>query len=166
MPTYGIYRCADDTYLNVTALRPAQFYRLCMVLDLPHIAEDPRAKLPNNSTRDFREEIYPVVEAVFETKSSKEWLKLLDEADVPVAPVLEREQVFYEPQMVENNMFVRVNHPQKGPVLSFAPPFTMSGVDPVDHLPPPLLGEHTDRVLGGLGYSSEEIETLHTKGVV
>ena len=166
MPAYGIYRCADGTYLNVTALRPAQFHRLCMVLDLPHIAEDPRAKIPNNSTRDFREEIYPVIEAVFETRPSKEWLQLLDEADVPVAPVLERDQVFYEPQMVENDMFVRVHHPQKGPVLSFAPPFTMSGVDPVDHRPPPLLGEHTDRVLGGLGYSPAEVEGLHAKGVV
>ncbi|MCY4448207.1 MAG: CoA transferase [Chloroflexi bacterium] len=166
MPAYGIYRCADDVYVNVTALRPAQFHRLCMVLELPHIAEDPRAKLPDNSTRDFREEIYPVFEAVFETKPSKEWLRLLDEADVPVAPVLERDQVFYEPQMVENDMFVRVNHPEKGPVLSFAPPFTMSGVDPVDHRPPPLLGEHTGQVLNGLGYSSEEIEGLRATGVV
>ena len=166
MPAYGIYRCADDVYVNVTALRPAQFYRLCMVLDLPHIAEDPRAKVPNNGTRDFREEIYPVIEAVFETRPSREWLKLLDEADVPVAPVLERDQVFYEPQMVENGMFVRVNHPQRGPVLSFAPPFTMSAVDPVDHRPPPVLGEHTDEVLGGLGYSPEEIEGLRAKGAV
>ena len=166
MPAYGIYRCADGVYVNVTALRPAQFYRLCMVLDLPHIAEDPRAKLPNNGTRDFREEIYPVIEAVFETKPSKEWLKLLDEADVPVAPVLERDRVFYEPQMVENNMFVRVNHPQRGPVLSFAPPFTMSGVDPVDHRPPPALGEHTDEVLSGLGYSPGEIEGLRARGAV
>ena len=166
MPAYGIYRCADDVYVNVTALRPAQFYRLCMVLDLPHIAEDPRAKLPNNSTRDFREEIYPVIEAVFETRPSKEWLKLLDEADVPVAPVLDRDEVFYEPQMVENNMFVRVDHPQMGPVLSFAPPFSMSGVDPVDHRSPPMLGEHTDQVLGGLGYSPDEIEGLRAHGVV
>ena len=166
MPAYGIYRCADDVYLNVTALRPAQFYRLCMVLDLPHIAEDPRAQVPNNGTRDFREEIYPVIEAVFETRPSKEWLKVLDDADVPVAPVLERDEVFYEPQMVENDMFVRVNHPEKGPVLSFAPPFTMSAVDPVDHRPPPLLGEHTDRVLGGLGYSPEEIAGLRARGVV
>ena len=166
MPAYGIYRCADDVYVNVTALRPAQFYRLCMVLDLPHIAEDPRAKVPNNGTREFREEIYPVIEAVFETRPSKEWLELLDEADVPVAPVLEREQVFYEPQMVENNMFVRVNHPQRGPVLSFAPPFTMSGVDPVVHRPPPVLGEHTDQVLGDLGYSPDEIEGLRARGAV
>ena len=166
MPAYGIYRCADGTYLNVTALRPAQFHRLCMVLDLPHIAEDPRGKMPNNSTREFREEVHPVIEAVFETRPSKEWLELLDEADVPVAPVLERDQVFYEPQMVENNMFVRLNHPQKGPVLSFAPPFTMSGADPADHRPPPQLGEHTDQVLSRLGYSPQEIESLRAGGVV
>ena len=41
---------------------------------------------------------------------------VLDAADVPAAPVLEREQVFNEPQMVANNMFVRLEHPIAGPV--------------------------------------------------
>ena len=165
MPTYGIYRCADAAYINVTALRPPQFRRLCAVLDLEHLMDDPRAKDPTGS-RDFRHEIYPIIEAVFETKPATEWLKLLDDADVPAAPVLERDQVFYEPQMVENSMFVRVEHPTAGPVLSFAPPFTLSGADAVTHQAPPLLGEHTVEVLEELGYGPSEIEDLRAKNVV
>ena len=165
MPTYGIYRCADDTYVNVTALRPAQFWRLCDVLDLAHIKEDPRAQNPTGD-RSFREDVYPIIEAMFETKPAAEWLKLLDDADVPVAPVLERDQVFYEPQMVENSMFVRVEHPVKGPVLSFAPPFTLSQASEVHHKAPPLLGAHTDEVLVELGYEPGEIDALRSKGTI
>jgi crotonobetainyl-CoA:carnitine CoA-transferase CaiB-like acyl-CoA transferase len=165
MPTYGIYRCSDDTYLNVTALRPQQFRRMCDVLDLPHIKDDPRASDPTGN-REFRQEVLPIIHAIFETKPAAEWLELLDAADVPVAPVLERDDVFYEPQMVENNMFVRVDHAVKGPVLSFAPPFTLSEANAVAHKPPPLLGEHTVEVLKELGISGEEIGKLQTQGIV
>lgn len=165
MPTYGIYRCADDVYVNVTALRPQQFRRMCEVLDLPHIRDDPRASNPTGN-REFREEVLPIIHAIFETKPAAEWLKLLDDADVPVAPVLERDDVFYEPQMVENNMFVRVEHPVKGPVLSFAPPFTLSDAPEVTHKSPPLLGEHTVEVLTELELTQGEIAELRAKGVV
>ncbi|MDA0799900.1 MAG: CoA transferase, partial [Chloroflexi bacterium] len=80
--------------------------------------------------------------------------------------VLERDDVFYEPQMVENNMFIRVDHAVKGPVLSFAPPFTLSDADAVTHRPPPLLGEHTVEVLTELDLTQEEIAELQTKGIV
>ena len=165
VPAYGIYRCSDDTFINVTALLPGQFRRLCTLLDIEHVADDPRA---NDSTKlkEFKEDIYPIIEAIFETKSSAEWLTLLDAADVPAAPVLERDQVFNEPQMVENNMFVRLEHPIAGAVLSFAPPLRLSGSDPVTHRAPPPLGGHTAEVLGELGYRPEDLEALRSLGVV
>src|SRR5205085_2191799 len=107
MPTHGIYRCADSVYINVTALRPRQFVSLCKLLDLDHLAHDPRVFDPAHRD-EFHHEVYPVIEALFATRPSREWLDLLDEADVPAAPVLEREEVFSEPQVVENQMFVRV----------------------------------------------------------
>jgi len=165
MPTYGIYRCSDDVYVNVTALRPAQFRRMCDVMDLPHIRDDPRAKNPTGN-REFREEVLPIVQAIFETKPASEWLALLDDADVPVAPVLERDDVFYEPQMVENDMFVRLEDPVRGPVLSFAPPFKLADANAVSHKPPPLLGEHTVEVLRELGLMANEIIELQAKGAV
>jgi crotonobetainyl-CoA:carnitine CoA-transferase CaiB-like acyl-CoA transferase len=165
VPAYGIYRCSDDTFINVTALLPGQFRRLCTLLDIGHVADDPRA---NDFTKlkEFKEDIYPIIEAIFETKPSAEWLTLLDAADVPAAPVLERDEVFNEPQMVANNMFVRLEHPTAGPVLSFAPPLRLSGSDPVTHRAPSPLGEHTGEVLGELGYRPEDLEALRSLGVV
>jgi len=165
MPTYGIYRCADDAYINVTALRPRQFERLCKLLDLDHLVQDPRVFDP--AQRDeFRREVYPVIEALFATKPSKEWLGLLDDADIPAAPILERDQVFSEPQLVENNMFVRVEHPRAGPVQMFAPPITLSAAESVIGRAPPLAGEHTTEVLGELGYSNDEIADLRSRQVI
>jgi formyl-CoA transferase len=165
MPTYGIYRCADGVYLNVTALRPHQFKRLCTLLELDHLADDPRVFDP--ATRDeFRREVYPIIEALFATRPSREWLGLLEDADVPAAPILERDQVFSEPQMVENNMFVRVEHKKAGPVQMFAPPITLSAAQAVVHRASPLAGEHTAEVLAELGYGADDIADLGAKKVI
>jgi formyl-CoA transferase len=165
MPTYGIYRCADGAYINVTALRPQQFERLCKLLELDDLAQDPRVFDP--AQRDeFRREVYPVVEALFATKPSKEWLGLLDQADIPAAPILERDQVFSEPQMVENKMFVRVEHPRAGPVQMFAPPLNLSAAEAVVHRASPLTGEHSDEVLRELGYTDDEIAELRERNVI
>jgi len=165
MPTYGIYRCADGAYINVTALRPHQFEALCKLLDVDHLADDPRVFDP--AQRDeFRREVYPIIEALFATKPSREWLELLDDADIPAAPILEREQVFSEPQIVENQMFARVEHPKAGPVQMFAPPISLSAAERVTHRPSPLSGQHTDEVLAELGYGEQEIGDLRAKRVV
>lgn len=165
MPTYGIYRCADGAYINVTALRPHQFEGLCKLLDLDHLAQDPRVFDP--ATRDeFRREVYPIIEALFATKPSREWLGLLDAADIPAAPILERDQVFSEPQMVENKMFVRVEHPRAGPVQMFAPPISLSAADGVIHRASPVAGEHTAEILAELDYSDDEILDLRTRKVI
>ncbi len=162
--TYGIYRCADGAYINVTALRPWQFERLCELLELDHLAQDPRVYDPERRD-EFRREVYPIVEALFATRPSGEWLGLLRDIDVPAAPILEREQVFSEPQMVENNFFVRVEHPKSGPVLMFAPPVTLSAAQEPVHRASPLPGEHSSEVLSELGYGAEEIAALRARKV-
>ena len=164
-PSYGIYRCADGAFLNVTALQQHQFDRLCHLMELDHLLEDPR--LTNPETRDaYRHEIHPIIDAMFATKPSAEWLILLEEADVPAAPVLERSQVFSEPQMVANRMFIEVDHPRMGKVQSMAPPFRLSQVDEVDHRSPPLLGQHTLEVLAELDYDADEIDELQARNIV
>lgn len=163
--TYGIYKCGDGAYINVTALRQRQADKLFEVLDLPHLAKDPRSRDPGRRD-EFRNEVYPVIEAVFATKTSKEWLALLDEADIPAAPILDREQVFDEPQILENGMIVRVDHPRAGPVQMFGVPINLSDTPGVVRKPAPLLGEDTDQVLGELGYDTAAIADLRARGII
>ena len=164
-PSYGIYRCEDGAYINVTALQHHQFERLIRLMELDHLLEDPRMSDPEKRP-EFRREIHPIIDAMFATKPSAEWLAQLNEADVPAAPILGRDQVFSEPQMVANRMFVEVDHPKAGKVQTIAPPFRLSQAEEVDHQPPPQPGQHTREVLEGLGYGPAEIADLQAKNVV
>lgn len=163
--TYGIYKCGDDAYINITALRQRQAKALYELLDVGYLADDPRATDPGRRD-EFRNDVYPIIEAIFLTKTSKEWLELLDKADIPAAPILDREQVFDEPQVIENKMIVPVDHPRAGPVRMFGPPINLSGMPAQIRRPAPLLGEHTDEVLGELGYGKEQIGDLRNKGII
>lgn len=164
-PGYGIYRCSDDVYINVTALQQDQFQRFCLALELNHLSDDPRFN-DAGAQRELRAEVYPVIDAVMTTKPAKEWLRILDEADVPAAPILDRDQVYDEPQIRQNDMIVDVNHPKVGLTSMFGVPVKLSATPGSIRQPAPLLGAHTDDILAELGYSSAEIEALHTEAVV
>lgn len=164
-PGYGIFRCSDGTYINVGALQQNQFQRLCRAADLDHLAEDPRFNDPRRQN-EFRSETYPVINEIFGTKTAGEWIAILDAADIPCAPILERDQVFEEPQIVENEMIVPVDHPKVGRVKMMGVPVHLSMTHGAIRRPSPLLSQHTDEVLEELGYSPEEIEALRVEGVI
>jgi crotonobetainyl-CoA:carnitine CoA-transferase CaiB-like acyl-CoA transferase len=164
-PGYGIYQCGDGVYINVTALQQDQFQRFCLALELKHLADDPRFYEPS-AQREFREEVYPVLDEVMKTRPSREWLKILDEADVPAAPILGHDEVFEEPQMLDNDMIVSVDHPKVGRTQMFGVPVKLSATPGSIRRPAPLLGEHTDDVLREFGYSAAEVEALRAEAVI
>src|SRR5436309_1467604 len=71
--SYNTFLCADGVYLNLAAIFPHQYARLCEALDLPHIAHDPRLTDPRRR-HELHEEAGPVFAAIFETRPSHEWL--------------------------------------------------------------------------------------------
>lgn len=164
-PSYGGFRCSDDRFLNVGALTIQHFQRLCNVMDLPHLADDPRLNDPDLRSQ-LRAEVFPIIEALFATRPSAEWQVMLDEVDVPCAPILPRSEVFDEPQMVANDMFLRVDHPEAGPTTMIAPPLKMSDTPAGVRSPAPLLGQHTEEILMELGYDGDKIAALRTKKVI
>lgn len=163
--SYGIFRCSDDRFINVGALMAHHFRRLCDVVDLPHLADDPRFTDPDRQA-EFNAEVFPVLAAIIATRPLKEWQALLMKADIPCAPVLPRSEVFDEPQMVINKMFAQVRHPKAGPITLWTQPLHLSETPPGVRMPPPLLGQHTEEVLKELGYKAKQIVDLRAKEVI
>jgi len=85
---------------------------------------------------------------------------------VPCSPVMAMDQVFADPQAIDQQAVVTVEHPGHGPVSMLGPALHVDGAPLPVRRPAPELGEHNAEVLGELGYSTTAIDQLRERGVV
>ena len=100
-------------------------------------------------------------------RPAREWLAALEPAGVPCGPINDLAQVFADPQVRHRRMEVRVPHPAAGEVRMVASPMKLAR-DPIVHdTAPPLLGQHTDAVLGELlGLDAAALGNLRGERVI
>jgi CoA:oxalate CoA-transferase len=155
-----------DSYVVVAMPQNEEWDRFCRELDLVDLAADPRFK-----TRDDRLEHHPALEPLlnelFRTRSTAEWLEVLTGIEIPCAPVHSIDQVVSDPQVRHREMIVE--QPQEG---LGSHPFVNSPIR-LDRTPgrveqgAPALGQHTDDVLRDvLDLGEEEIGSLRARGIV
>ena len=106
------------------------------------------------------------VEGQLTQKSTDEWLKIFEDAGVPVGPVKFVEEAVEDPQALENDMIVEVEHPLSGPQRQIAPMIRMSATPLAIQGPSPVLGADTEAIVASVGYSAEEIAALRAGGVI
>ncbi len=162
--TFAPYRCADGEWIVPVAISDKEWARLCTALGLTHLIDDPAFSTPH--ARAFNNELVPLLEGIFSTRPREEWLRLLEEGDVPCAPVVGRDDVYTLPQVVDNGMMTEVNHPTAGRTVMMGVPLKLSANAPRPAGPSPLQGQHTNEVLRDLGYTAEEIADLRAKSVI
>ncbi len=157
---------ANDGWFAIAVGNDRQFARLCELLGRPDLALD--EKFETNSARvQNREELIALLTEIFKSNSISDWLKKLDEAEIPCGPINNFEQVFSMSQVREREMLVHMEHPTIGSLPMVGSPLKMSG-SPVEYrLPPPLMGEHTEMVLMEmLGFSRERVTELRKEGCI
>jgi len=152
LPHYDVYACKDGKYLSIGPLEPWFHANLCEVLGLPVV--------PESAPADERERARAAMQARFREHTRDEWFAKLAPLDTCVAPVLDLDEAMREPHHVARGMRVEVDHPTLGPI-------PMIGIGPKLSATPgairslgPRPGEHTEALLGELGYAPDSIAKL------
>jgi len=162
---YQMFQAADGPMV-IAVGNNGQFAKLCTLLGLPGLAEDPRF-LTNPLRVQHREALVPQLQAAFASRTIEQWIALLTPAGVPCGPLYDLKQVFEDPQVQHRDMAMRIPHPRAGSVPALRNPARLSATPPAIERAAPALGEHTRDVLQHtLGYSDAAIEQLLREGVV
>jgi formyl-CoA transferase len=161
------YACVagDGLPLVVHLSSPTKFWEaLTSALGREELRVDPRFATRQARIKHYRD-LHDILVAVLETGTRQEWLKRLQDAGVPCAPINSLDEVFADEQVEWLGMVQEVVHPTMGSMRLIGNGVRLDGQQPVV-LAPPLLGEHTDEILAELGYASQEIRRLHEQDVV
>jgi formyl-CoA transferase len=162
---YHVFRAADE-FLIVAVGNDGQFARFCQVIGAPEWPGDPRFAT-NPDRVAHRDLLVGMIADRLRAKSARHWLALLEPAGVPCGPINNLDQVFDDPQVRHRRMRVVAANASGTEVPMVRNPMRFSETPIAHDSAPPLLGQHTDEVLGGvLGMSRGDIEALRKEKVI
>jgi crotonobetainyl-CoA:carnitine CoA-transferase CaiB-like acyl-CoA transferase len=160
---------ASDGWFVVGAAKQTFWERLCVVIGRPELGEDPRfATMAARNER--RDELLPLLEEAFASRTVDEWVEALVAAGVPASRVNSVEEALADPQTLARGDVVEHDHPALGRVRSIRTPLRLAQDGTSLERPPvrgPARGEHTAAVLVELcGYTRERVRELAAAGVL
>lgn len=166
--TAGVFAFVDKEKLPfvIHVSSPEKFWRgLFAVVEKPELANDPRFEKRKDRIEN-RDALSDILQSVFRDGRREDWLKRLQEHDVPCAPLNTLEEVFKDPQVQSYGFPLEVEHPKMGKMRLVGSAIDLSRTPPKIDMPPPTLGEQTDDILGSLGFDQEAIAKLREMKVI
>lgn len=162
---YQAYRTKDG-YVTISGFTDRLWHRTAQAVGTPQWLDDPRFGSPTDRMAHI-DELEEVIEAVTTTRTTAEWIAVLDAAGIPAGPVLRYDEALAAEQLKAREMIVEMDHPLMGRVRTLGQPakFSQSRTGAYDR-PAPWLGQHTEQVLREeLGVSDAELAELTKQGV-
>ncbi len=155
-----------DGHIILAVGNDGQFRKFCTLAGCAELAD--QARFATNATRvENRKELIPLIEEILQQRISADWIALFEEAGVPCGPINTLAEVFNEPQVEAREMRIDLKHQRAGEVPLVGNPMKFSRTPVEYQQAPPVLGEHTGEILGGLlGLSKEERLKLAAEGII
>jgi crotonobetainyl-CoA:carnitine CoA-transferase CaiB-like acyl-CoA transferase len=155
-----------DGHIMIAVGNDRQFRACVKCLDMPQLATDERF-LHNQDRLENRDALVGLMSQALAGRKTEEWIARLTAREIPCSPINDIEQVFDSEYSRERELVRRLEHPYDGKLPTVANPVRFSELNVDYRRAPPLLGEHTNEVLGDwLSYSHEAIGQLREAGTI
>ena len=138
-----------DVYLVVAALNDPMFGRLCDAIGMPELKTRPEY-LTNHDRVHHRQQLDLDIRPALAQRTAAEWEPLLLAAGIACSRVNTIEDALLDPQTAARDMVMELEHPTLGTIKVPGLPIKMSATPGSGRLPPPLLGQHQDEIVGAL----------------
>jgi CoA:oxalate CoA-transferase len=147
----------------IPAANDALWAKLCNILGITQYIDDPRFKTNRDRVANV-EVLYDLLGEVTKTRTTAEWMEILESGGVPVGPINTIDKVVEDPQVLAREMIVEISHPVAGPMKIAGNPIKLSDTPGKVSEPAPLLGQHTEWVLRDvLGWNDEKIAAFKSE---
>ncbi len=161
---YRVWECADG-YLVGTVIEEKQYQNLCRCLGREDLMNDERFLNIANRMANLVE-MNDMFEAEFRKQPWRELLEQLRAHEVPFGPVYDVEGFINDPQVQHNRTVFEAEHEDTGRMRYTRHPGVYPESPATLRRRPPRLGEHTDEILGGVGFAEADIAKLREAGVI
>lgn len=162
VPT-GAFKSSDG--FVTLAPMPAMWAKFCDALGAEGLAEDPKFAVPDKR-RENREELNGIVEGYTVKKTTGEWVDLMNDVGVPCGPIYTLEETFDDPQVKHIGIAQTVESAALGPTTIIGQPLHLSRTPNKLVSAAPEFGEHTDEILGEMGFTADQVKSLREQAVV
>jgi len=163
MPT-SAYTTADG-YINIGASGEGMWVRLCQAIARPELLDHAEFKGGANRAKN-RIALNAELNKSLASKSSDEWISVLNKAGVPCGPIYAMDQVFADPQVQHIEAAAKLKHPALGEIRVVNQAVGLSRTPATMACATPEIGQHTDEVLSEAGYSAAAIAALRENKVI
>jgi crotonobetainyl-CoA:carnitine CoA-transferase CaiB-like acyl-CoA transferase len=164
IPPFGPFRAKDGDVMTIFGTG-TMWPDFCKVLGVEHLADNPKFHT-DEARYSNREEIGRLLDEAFSKKTRAEWQQIFRQARMRCDPCLTYDEVLAHPQLEANDIIFTANHPSQGEVKMLGLPIKLKKTPGKPQGPSPILGQHTEEILLGLGYTSQDISILESEGII
>ena len=160
------YPTRDGRWILLIVITPDKDWaRFAAAIERQDLLDDGRFR-DQKSRNQHAQALAQELERTFAARDFAEWKKILDDAQITFSVVGRTDETPHDPQMLANDIFVGIDHDEHGRSDVVNSPIWLRGETKREATRAPRLGEHTDEVLGELGYDAAQIETLRKTGAL
>jgi crotonobetainyl-CoA:carnitine CoA-transferase CaiB-like acyl-CoA transferase len=152
-----------DGYICMLAYTDGQWRRFWEALGKPEMMRDPRFVDMASRSRHI-DDVYRLAAEQMTSRTTAEWLALLDRLEIPAGPVNSLADVLDDPHLAALGFFRRMQHPSEGEIVVPDPPVRFSQTPAAIERLPPRLGEHGREILLEIGMHNEDVDALVADG--